>query len=227
MKEERRAQAAVRFLPSSFILLTLACSHARPPLLRVHLVSPRRQCPGRPALGGVAASRAGALRRPAGSRRHAESARRARPREPLPDLPRRRRTARQRRPRHRHPRRAGSQRSPHRPVQPAQCRQPVGGQGSARVQGTRPQRPHPRRDDRRRAECRRSGQSARRHPARGGVFRPRASFRHGATRRHLDWTARTEPLAADLRPGGMRAEGFVSAEAYREHLAAEQRAPRG
>lgn len=34
----------------------------------------------------------------------------------------------------------------------------------------------------------------------------------------IDWTARTEPLAADLRPGGMRAEGFVSADAYREHL---------
>jgi len=34
----------------------------------------------------------------------------------------------------------------------------------------------------------------------------------------IDWTSRTEPLAADLRPGGMRAEGFVSADAYREHL---------
>ena len=34
----------------------------------------------------------------------------------------------------------------------------------------------------------------------------------------IDWSARTEPLAADLRPGGMRAEGFVSADAYREHL---------
>ena len=34
----------------------------------------------------------------------------------------------------------------------------------------------------------------------------------------LDWTARTDPLAADLRPGGQRAEGFVSADAYREHL---------
>jgi hypothetical protein len=34
----------------------------------------------------------------------------------------------------------------------------------------------------------------------------------------LDWTARTEPLAADLRPGGMRAEGFVNADGYREHL---------
>lgn len=34
----------------------------------------------------------------------------------------------------------------------------------------------------------------------------------------LDWTIRTEPLAADLRPNGTRAEGFVTAEAYREHL---------
>lgn len=34
----------------------------------------------------------------------------------------------------------------------------------------------------------------------------------------LDWSARTEPLAADLRPSGARAEGFVTAEAYRAHL---------
>lgn len=34
----------------------------------------------------------------------------------------------------------------------------------------------------------------------------------------IDWKARTEPLAADLRPNGIRAEGFVTAEAYREHL---------
>jgi hypothetical protein len=34
----------------------------------------------------------------------------------------------------------------------------------------------------------------------------------------LDWTIRTEPLAADLHPVGTRAEGFVTAEAYREHL---------
>jgi hypothetical protein len=36
--------------------------------------------------------------------------------------------------------------------------------------------------------------------------------------RTLDWNARAEPLAANFRPGGMRAEGFVTADAYREHL---------
>ena len=41
----------------------------------------------------------------------------------------------------------------------------------------------------------------------------------------IDWTARTEPLAADLRPGGVRAEGFVTAEAYREHLALNSSLP--
>ncbi|MHA3772937.1 toll/interleukin-1 receptor domain-containing protein [Verrucomicrobiota bacterium sgz303538] len=34
----------------------------------------------------------------------------------------------------------------------------------------------------------------------------------------VDWSACAEPLAADLRPGGMRAEGFITADAYREHL---------
>ena len=34
----------------------------------------------------------------------------------------------------------------------------------------------------------------------------------------IDWSSRTEPIAADLRPAGTRAEGYVTAEAYREYL---------
>ncbi|MGO8697050.1 MAG: toll/interleukin-1 receptor domain-containing protein [Limisphaerales bacterium] len=34
----------------------------------------------------------------------------------------------------------------------------------------------------------------------------------------IDWEKRTEPLAADLRPQGRRAEGFTSAAAYKEYL---------
>jgi len=60
--------------------------------------------------------------------------------------------------------------------------------------------------------------------AREGILRDEECFceelRFGAMRDDgtLDWTIRTEPLAADLRPNGTRAEGFVTAEAYREHL---------
>lgn len=60
--------------------------------------------------------------------------------------------------------------------------------------------------------------------AREGIMRDEECFceelRFGVARADgtLDWSARTEPLAADLRPNGMRAEGFVTAEAYREHL---------
>ncbi|MBX7209689.1 MAG: TIR domain-containing protein [Verrucomicrobiaceae bacterium] len=60
--------------------------------------------------------------------------------------------------------------------------------------------------------------------ARDGILRDEECFceelRFGAVREDgtLDWTIRTEPLAADLRPVGTRAEGFVTAEAYREHL---------
>lgn len=60
--------------------------------------------------------------------------------------------------------------------------------------------------------------------AREGILRDEECFceelRFGAVRDDgtLDWTIRTEPLAADLRPNGTRAEGFVTAEAYREHL---------
>ena len=60
--------------------------------------------------------------------------------------------------------------------------------------------------------------------AREGILRDEECFceelRFGAVRGDgtLDWTIRTEPLASDLRPNGARAEGFVTAEAYREHL---------
>jgi len=60
--------------------------------------------------------------------------------------------------------------------------------------------------------------------AREGILRDEECFceelRFGAVREDgtLDWTVRTEPLAADLRPIGTRAEGFVTAEAYREYL---------
>lgn len=60
--------------------------------------------------------------------------------------------------------------------------------------------------------------------AREGILRDEECFceelRFGAVREDgtLDWTIQTEPLAADLRPIGTRAEGFVTAEAYREHL---------
>jgi hypothetical protein len=60
--------------------------------------------------------------------------------------------------------------------------------------------------------------------AREGILRDEECFceelRFGAMRDDgtLDWTIRTEPLAADLHPVGTRAEGFVTAEAYREHL---------
>jgi hypothetical protein len=60
--------------------------------------------------------------------------------------------------------------------------------------------------------------------ARDGIMRDEECFceelRFGAVRQDgsIDWTARTEPTAADLRPGGTRAEGFVAAEAYRAHL---------
>lgn len=45
-------------------------------------------------------------------------------------------------------------------------------------------------------------------------------LRYGAVNedKSIDWNERTEPTAADLRPVGTRAEGFVTAEAYREHL---------
>ena len=60
--------------------------------------------------------------------------------------------------------------------------------------------------------------------ARDGIMRDEECFceelRYGAMREDgtIDWTIRTEPLAADLRPVGTRAEGFVTAEAYREYL---------
>ena len=60
--------------------------------------------------------------------------------------------------------------------------------------------------------------------AREGITRDEECFceelRFGSMREdgRLDWTVRTEPLAADLRPIGTRAEGFVTAEAYREYL---------
>ena len=67
--------------------------------------------------------------------------------------------------------------------------------------------------------------------ARDGVFREEECFpvelrtgvavleeRNAAGHPRIDWTARTEPLAADLRPHGHRAEGFTSAAAYKEHL---------
>ncbi len=60
--------------------------------------------------------------------------------------------------------------------------------------------------------------------AREGILKDEECFceelRFGAVREDgtLDWTVRTEPLAADLRPVGTRAEGFVTAEAYREYL---------
>ncbi|MFZ4765553.1 MAG: toll/interleukin-1 receptor domain-containing protein [Roseimicrobium sp.] len=61
--------------------------------------------------------------------------------------------------------------------------------------------------------------------AREGIMRDEECFceelRFGAVCEDgtIDWTIRTEPLAADLRPVGTRAEGFVTAEAYREYLA--------
>ncbi len=60
--------------------------------------------------------------------------------------------------------------------------------------------------------------------AREGIMHDEECFceelRFGAVRDDgtLDWTLRTEPFAADLRPLGTRAEGFNNAEAYREHL---------
>jgi hypothetical protein len=57
---------------------------------------------------------------------------------------------------------------------------------------------------------------------RDGVMRDKECFceelRFGcaAPQGTIDWSARTEPTAADLRPGGTRAEGFVTADAYRE-----------
>lgn len=60
--------------------------------------------------------------------------------------------------------------------------------------------------------------------ARAGIMPEEECFceelRFGAVRDDgtLDWTIRTEPLASDLRPIGTRAEGFVTAEGYREHL---------
>lgn len=60
--------------------------------------------------------------------------------------------------------------------------------------------------------------------AREGILRDEECFceelRFGAVREDgtLDWIIGTEPTAADLRPVGTRAEGFVTAEAYREHL---------
>jgi WD40 repeat protein len=60
--------------------------------------------------------------------------------------------------------------------------------------------------------------------AREGIMRDEECFceelRFGQPRQDgtVDWKIRTEPLAADLRPGGTRAEGFVTPEAYREHL---------
>lgn len=60
--------------------------------------------------------------------------------------------------------------------------------------------------------------------AREGILRDEECFceelRFGAVRDDgtLDWTTRTEPTAADLRAPGTRAEGFVTAEGYRENL---------
>ena len=37
----------------------------------------------------------------------------------------------------------------------------------------------------------------------------------------IDWTARTEPIAADARPGGQPVQGWTTGAAYREHLEQE------
>ncbi len=41
--------------------------------------------------------------------------------------------------------------------------------------------------------------------------------------RKIDWSARTEPIAADVRPGGKCAQGWTTAAAYREELAKDER----
>jgi len=39
----------------------------------------------------------------------------------------------------------------------------------------------------------------------------------------IDWNARTEPIAADARPGGRPVQGWTNSAAYREHLLREGR----
>jgi WD40 repeat protein len=46
-------------------------------------------------------------------------------------------------------------------------------------------------------------------PLRSGLPKPDGS---------IDWTARTEPIAADVRPGGAPTQGFTTAAAYRDAL---------
>jgi WD40 repeat protein len=44
----------------------------------------------------------------------------------------------------------------------------------------------------------------------------------GALARRIDWSARTEPIAADARPGNLPTQGYTSGAAYREALAITQ-----
>lgn len=41
--------------------------------------------------------------------------------------------------------------------------------------------------------------------------------------KHIDWTVRTEPIAADVRPGGQCVQGWTTGAAYREELTREGR----